>query len=344
MLKINRILLLAAALLLLLSAWSYRDSVTRAERFERGQKFLSNLNPDEIAEILITAEGETTHLRRGKERFSVVTAGGYRARNEAVNRFIRDVLDLGLEKKIGSGDSLAEELKVQEAGADTRQVVLKNAAGNDMVSFLIGAEQEGGDGNYVRRIDGDDTEIYLTSTRVSFSSGADDFLDQEILDVQASQVVAIRGVDFSFETIDGSLQLADLPAGKKENVSKASQAKGALSYLRFDHHFLADDAEVQGLYFRDSLSIELDDKTGYDLAVASRDGKHYLRIQGFSTITSIEIDPNDDEETVKEKSEILARADEIREFNNYHGSWIYQVSEATADKARLKKSDLIENA
>ena len=49
----NRLAVVALALLVL-SAFTYWRDVSRAERFERGQKFLSNLNPDEIGKISIT--------------------------------------------------------------------------------------------------------------------------------------------------------------------------------------------------------------------------------------------------------------------------------------------------
>ena len=38
--------------LFLLSVWAYRSSTVRADRFESGQRFLPNLNPDEVAEQL----------------------------------------------------------------------------------------------------------------------------------------------------------------------------------------------------------------------------------------------------------------------------------------------------
>ena len=44
----NAKLAVLAVLLFVFSVFSYRQSVTRAERFERGQKFLAQLNPDEI--------------------------------------------------------------------------------------------------------------------------------------------------------------------------------------------------------------------------------------------------------------------------------------------------------
>ena len=93
------------------------------------------------------------------------------------------------------------------------------------------------------------------------------------------------------------------------------------------------------------LSLEfLLGEEGYAVEVASQGEKHYLRIQGFHTAGRIMISPDASEEEVKETSEILERADELDVFNAFHGSWIYEVSEFVADKFRLTRSDLVEDA
>ncbi len=344
--KWNKILLLAAAILLVLSAFTYRESVTRAERFERGQKFLANLNPDEIAKIHIAKGGETTLLERSGERFLVRSAEGYPAKNEAINGFIRNVLDLSLEKEVGVDEGLHDELglvKVADAGEETTEVAFEDSAGKEMVRFLVGKAGDSGDGNYVRRTDTETSEIFLTSGRAYFSTGADDFLDKEIVNHTEAELKAVRGADFSIERPEegGPLALAALPAGRKESA-QVGQLKALLSGLRFTQHFLANDPAVSGLRFGSPLAIELTDQSAYELAVAEQDGKHYLRIFADHLVTELAIDPNDDEEVVKEKSEILARNDEIREFNAFHGSWVYEITETTADKVRLAKKDLSE--
>ncbi|MCP4654557.1 MAG: DUF4340 domain-containing protein [bacterium] len=341
--KTNTILAVVAAVLLILSVFTYVESVQKAERFERGQKFLSNLNPDEIAEILITKGEETTRLRRSGDEFLVAGAHGYPAKNEAVNRFIRDVLDLGLEQEVGKGEALEQELELVPGGAETTEVVFKNAADNEMVHFLVGKAFEGGSGSYVRRTDTEDGLIYLTSSQVYLSTGEDDFLKKEILDVKQADVAAIRGADYLIEDQEGELKLADLPAGKKES-SKMSRARSILAGLRCDKHYLADDPEVGGLIFDTMVEVELKDQSGYQLAVASRDDKHYLRIRGFHSAGQVSIAMDADEQEAQEKSEILVRADEIGDFNNFHGSWIYEVTETTAEKVRLTRQDLIEDA
>ncbi len=341
--KINKILLVTALALCALSVFSYTESVRRAERFERGQKFLQNLNPDSIIEILIAKGDEATHLKREDDRFLIVDAGNYPAKNEAVNRFIRDVLDLGLEKKIGTGESLLEELELVSGGENTIEVTFKDANQQEMVHFLVGKSLDDGGGNYVLRNDGDDDTIYLTSSRAYFSTGQDDFLKKEILNVEQSQIAAIHGRGFAIEDQDGNLALANLPAGKKES-SKVGQLKSLLAGLRFNKHYLADAPEVQGLYFDSSVEIDLQDESGYAVSVASRGDNHYLRIRGFHKAGQLSIAVDADEEEASAVAEQLKRQNEIQDFNAFHGSWIYEVTETTADKVKVKAPGLMENA
>ena len=346
----NQILAVAAVVLFLLSAWTYRDSVHRAERFERGQDFLPNPNPDEIARIEIKKGGEETVLRRSPEgdRFVIPSADGYRAQNSAVNRLIKDVLELSLEKRVGEGEALDEELELvtgEERPESTIEVALINDAGSDMVRFLVGKAFEGG-GNYVRRVDGNDRTVYLTNKRVFLQTEGEDFVDKLILDVPRDQVASVRGQDFAFEKGEeegATLSLVDLPEGKRES-SQASQVKTVLQGLRFIAHHLADAAEAQGLVFDRQIEVQLDDGSGYVLESAARGDRHYLRIGAFHTAGRISIAQDASEEEVRETSEVLERADELQGFNAFHGSWVYEVTVNTADRVRATKSDLLDDA
>ena len=209
--------------------------------------------------------------------------------------------------------------------------------------FLVGKSLDSGGGNYIRRLDAEDETIYLTSSRVYLNTRQDDFLDKEILDVEKDQIAAIRGNGFLIEDREGSLKLAELPAGKKESA-KVSQLTNLLSGLRFNKHYLADAPEVQGLAFDASVEIDLEDESGYRVAVASKDDKHYLRIQGYHTAGQLSIAVDADEEESKRVADQLQRQNETQDFNAFHGSWIYEVTETTADKVRLAASDLVEDA
>jgi hypothetical protein len=254
------------------------------------------------------------------------------------------VLDLELEKKVGVGEDLSQDLGLVQAGPEITEVAFKDNAGKEMLRFLVGAASDGGEGSFVRRTDTEPSEIYLTSGRVFFSTANDDFLQHEIVNATEAEIAAIRGADFSLERQEGgTLQLLGLPSGRQESA-KAGQLKSLLAGLRFTQHHLADDPTVSGLRFGSPLAIELQDQSVYELAVAENDGKHYLRIFADHLVRQLAVAPDDDEATVKEKSEILARANEVQQFNVFHGSWIYEVSEITAEKIRFRKSDLSESA
>jgi hypothetical protein len=343
-LKLNRNLGLAALVLLLLSAFTYRESVTRAARFERGQKFLQNLNPDEIAEISITKGEEETLLRRQGKEFVVVGANGYPAGNDSVNRFIKGVLELALEKKVGSGAGLEEELELNPAGEETIAVTFRNDADKDMVHFLVGKSAgEGASGNYVTRTDTEDGEIYLTSSQVYLRTGDDEFVKKDVVDVESSEVIRVRGGNFELADEEGTLKLVDLPAGKKE-TSQANSANSMLSGLRFSKQFLADAPEVLGVPFAAPVEVYLKDDSGYLVEVASVGEKHYLRIQAFHTAQQVSITQEAGDEEVQATADTLARLDEVKKFNAFHGSWVYEITEYVAKKIRLTRSDLMEDA
>lgn len=344
--KTNRILMVVAAAMFLLSFFSYRDSVLRAERFERGQKLLPNLNPDEIANITLTQDGETTELKRQGDMFVVSSEDGYPASNDAVNRFLKDILALALEKEVGSGEKLEGKLGLMPDADGTLQVVLEDASDKNMATVLVGKPFDGGVGNYVQRQLGEEkSPVYLTSGRVSLQTGGSDFVKKELLDVEQAEVASIRGADFNIEDVegDGNLALAGLPSGKKESA-KVAQLEGVLSGLRFQEHFLANDPSLAGLSFDRQLEVMLQDESGYILQVAQRGDEHFLRIQGFHDGEQVAIALDADEDEVRETSEKLARSDEIREFNALHGSFVYKVTEITAEKVRFQSKDLMEDA
>ena len=350
--KLNQILGLSTLVLLVLSGWTYYDSVTRGERFERGQKFFQQIDPDAIAEIVITkgTDGaEITRLRRQEDHFVLPTAGGYRAANDAVNRLIGGVMDIRLEKEVGRGEKLADELGLA-SGAERLEVAFLDDAEKDMVRFVVGNAAEDAAGHFIRRESGDpagedaaEPMIYLTSSRVSLRTGEDDLLDQEILNVEGEEIASISGESWKIVNEDGAWSLADLPSGVEES-SKVDSAKRILQGLRFTEHHLANAPEVSGLDFDESVRVELDDGSWYDLELAESDGKHYLRVaaghEAEETGLSIERDAGDAE--VAEAADKWQRLEEIQDWNAFHGSWIYEISEGTAEKVGLERSELIE--
>ncbi len=338
--NLNRNLTIIAIVLLVASVWCYQSSLARADRFERGQRFLPSLNPDDVAEIAISKGAERVTLERGEDGFTVTEIHGYPATNESVNRVLRTLLELELDKEVGTGDDLYRELGLTADAADMTELTLRAADGAEMVKLRVGKAFEGGDGTYLRRLDGDGGPAYLSTRRVSLNPSADTFLAKEIVNHSADEIERIDGPDFAVVRTEDGLGLDRLPAGREENPSAMSRVKGILSYLRFDEVFLADEEKLNGLAMRQVADVRLTDGSGYRLVLAERDDEHFLQIVGYHTVNQVSVDRDESTEELEDKAEILGRADEISRFNRFHGSWVYRINETTADKLSLRKAEL----
>ena len=342
--KTNRKLTILTVVLMALSLWAYRESVNRADRFQRGQVFLSNLNPDEIARVEIRQADESVTLERQGETFRIVEEQGYPASNAAVNRLVGDLLELSLEKEVGTGTELAAELELEPVGDSTVEVLLQDAAQKEMVRLRLGRLFEGGPGRYVQRLDRPDDPIYLTSEGVQVTVDSSAFLRQQIVDVPGSEVVRIAGSDFILTRQGESdgLSLVEAPASAEPKTAEISGLESILRNLSFKSVYVADDEEVRDLDLRSALSIDLEDGSGYDLAVAEREGRYFLQIAGRHSVSQVAISLDEAEEELQEKADMLTRADEIEDFNQFHGSWIYELSEADGRRLLLSQADLLE--
>ena len=338
--NLNRNLTIIAVVLLVASVWVYQSGIARADRFERGQRFLPSLNPDDVAEIAISRDTERVTLKRGEDGFTVNEIRGYPATNESVNRVLRSLVELELDKEIGTGDDLYRELGLTADAAEMTELTLRATGGADMVQLRVGKAFEGGDGTYLRRLDGGGGPAYLSTRRFSLDPSADTFLAKEIINIGADRIERIDGLDFAIVRTESGLELDRFPATREENPSAMGRAKGMLSYLRFDEVFLADDDELAGLAMRQVADVRLTDGSGYRLALAERDGEHFLQIVGYHTVNQVSVDRDESTEELEDKAEILGRADEISRFNRFHGSWVYRINDTTADKLSLRKVDL----
>ena len=254
-------------------------------------------------------------------------------------------MGIGLEQEIGQGESLAEELEIEPPTAETIEVTLQDSTDKEMVRLRIGKAFEDGQGNYIQRLDEEDSLIYLTTGNVFLSTDIGGFLDKEIVDHESAEVRRIEGRDFVIEKPEDGTELAltGLPASQKVETSELNRLGSVLSGLRFDEVFVADDREVQGLEFDQALQVDLADGSGYVLSLASMDERYFMKIRGFNEVQQVAISREESEEELKEKAEMLTRADEIDDFNSFHGSWIYEISSFTAEKLQLQRSDLIDS-
>ena len=65
-------------------------------------------------------------------------------------------------------------------------------------------------------------------------------------------------------------------------------------------------------------------------------------MSGYLSVDRVTVSQEDTDDDLQEKSDVLKRSDEINQFNAYHGSWVYQLSETEAAPFALRKQDLLE--
>lgn len=340
----NRKLGIATAVLFVLALFTYHHSTSRAERFETGQTFLQNLNPDEIAGIEIHVGGagseESVTLSRVGERFVLAERNGYRAKNEEINRVVRDLLNASLDRRMGAGEDLESELGL--TGDEAVSVVLENASGEEMVSLRLGSTADDG-GRYVQRIDGEDQSIYRTEAALSVATDPSTFLDKEIVDHPSSSVVRIDGPGYVLareQAEDGTWQGGLALESGDTDEPEANRLGGFLSRLAFDEVLVADDPAVAGLRFDRRFTFRLDDLSGYRIEVAEDGDQVYARFEGFLEVDRVEVSAEESDEELEEKADVLRRNDEIIQFNQFHGSWVYRLRDFDAEKLELTASDL----
>lgn len=339
--RLNRNLAIVAGVLLVVSVLIYRSGTDTEPRFERGQKLVPNLDLDAVTEIQLTSGAEGVTLKREDDGFVVANEHGYPAANQAVNRVLRRLVDLELEKEVGRGEELFAELGLDPEAEEAVEVVLTGASGATAVHLVVGEAFEDGDGSYLRRLDREDAPAYLSSRRLSFDTDPARFLDTEILSVEADRVARIEGPDFVVERDEAGLELTTLRSGQEADRAAVSRLGGVLAFLRFEAVFLADDEQVAGLEFGEPLDFRLTDGSGYRLAVSERAGEHFLQVAGYHTVDRVTVDREESEEELAGKAEILSRADEIARFNRFHGSWVYRVNPSTAETLTMAREDLV---
>ena len=106
---------------------------------------------------------------------------------------------------------------------------------------------------------------------------------------------------------------------------------------------MADDPQVAGLEFRPALVVHLRDGSSYVLSYAEAEERFFLKIRGQNEVQQVAITIDESEEELKEKAEKLSRADEIDAFNDFHGSWVYEITSFTAEKLKLGRAELLES-
>ena len=335
---------IVAAAMLVIAIGVGRLNRTAERSTAAGASLIQGLDPGMIDSIVLGTGDDAAVLQRAGGQFVAEDKGGYPASNEQVNRLFTSCLDMVTDQLVTRNAVNHEDLGVTEEKA--RYVVsFRDAAGETMAGLVIGSQAEGVRGTYVRLL-GDDA-VYLSANTPYLRMSSMDYLDKQLLRVEAKQVrrVAVNGPEGGYVLVSedgGSAKLEQVPEGATEKADEVRKVLEALTSLDFSG--VQPAAEAGELSFEYGYVSRRADSTEYTLEIAKADDKYYVKCRSeFMDKTPVVKDPGtESEEELAKKDAILLARQAARDFTAQHEGWVYEVASWQAEKLVKAVGDLVE--
>jgi len=336
--KIATILMLT--LIIAGAAFYFSDQeMEKVEDRDGGVVFLSGLMSkiNQVAQVIVTEEQSSTHLKLKDNRWIVEEKAGYDAEFSKVKKLLLGLAELKtIEPKTSKPENYGR-LGVQNVGDDgevsSRQVQLLDKADNVLYTLIVGKSKTssvpGAGATYVRRLN--EAESWLVNGEIDIPDSQIDWLNKAIINLSASRIqsIEITQPDKSQlliskkEKADKNYHVENLPDKaelKSENV--ANSIANALQNLSFDEvlsrgTFQADDKKITQVVFKTFDGLQL------MAQLSIRDDKNFL---WFDTKTT-----SDDEKITQESSDLNAK----------FALWVYEISSAKASTFQKKLEELL---
>jgi hypothetical protein len=309
---------------------------------------IQGLDTAQIDSIVVGYGDDAVTIQRRDQQFRVTDKAGYPADPTRINDLITKCLDIRTLESYTSSPRNHEDLDVTEERAQNVVRFLR-ADGSILTGVIVGKALEGGQGTYVRLATHDN--VYLAESVPYIRTAAIDYVNQEIVSVERSDVNSVRVTTpdgfytlTAAETGDGVV-MANRPDGKVLKDSDARSVLGALSSLRFDD--VNTPSALGDLSFDYLYICRLDDSTEYRLKIARSDGETYLTCEAeFTDKTPITMKPGQVEspEELKKKEAKLQAQERAQRFTLRHRGWVYQIPEWKADYLTKRQAELLEDA
>ena len=235
-------------------------------------------------------------------------------------------------------------------------MTLRDTDGNTLVLLRLGQRKQakdprGSSGQFVRA--GDDPAVYLVAAAPAADTGATTWLDRELLNLAADQVVAVSvarqtgGFTASRQQPSDPLTLeTPLPASRSADSGALGDLGRALVNLSCDDVLAPGDAATTGLAFDVTFATRTADGLRYAVALTERDGTHYARLEAEGPPAEPEAEPalssaggeKSEATPTKPKPDPAATAEA---FNTRHQGWTYTIPQHTYDRLDKNLDDLL---
>jgi len=370
-------LALIAVVMIGLAVWtSRRPRPGQSPSPGSGSPVLSSLQDvdrlNSIAEILIRpSTGEVWRFVREKEGWKAADRFGYPADFEKVSNFLLSLRRLKVGRRLPDDPASLGRfgLAPGEADGESREVTLKNAAGQEIALLRIGKEwyrtRAGGeeswgggfpDGRYLWA---EGRAVLVMDTLPDFPASRRDWLSTEVANVGSYEIrsIEVREADGRHLLLQrpdstGALKLPDLAAEEEMESAKVNSLANLLSWLHFED--VADPAssdEALGFDRPTVVVMTLTNGVSYTVVVGGAKegdgGSRYLRLTAAyvppAAAEAKSEGSEQDEKAASEQEKAQKKlAEEVKAFNARHANWTYIVAAykleaVSADRAQFVK-------
>jgi hypothetical protein len=274
----------------------HQDTQRTGSFAEQGQRLYPELGAklNDVAQIDVTAAGQTVTLKREQDRWVIVERGNYPADMGKVRSLLLGTAELTLLEPKTANPELFSQLGLDDAGktdAQSTLVTLKDTQGNTVAAVVFGKQRPGKGSlerseHYVRKLDSN--QSWLVEGSVQLQKRAADWIDKMLLNIDAQrvkQVAVTHAADQSRLLIaKDNRDATDFkvlePASDKPLTSAFEVNNIANTFARLSIDDVKPAAEVD-FSNQPSYTAELETFDGLKVTmdVATADGKPYARLK-----------------------------------------------------------------
>ena len=314
---------------------------------------------NDVARIRIRTADETRTLALEEEAWGVEECAGYPADVEKVKEAIWTITELEIEAPKTKRPERYAELGVEDVDAEdskSTEVVLSNAAGEEIAAVIVGetSYRRGGQSVFARRLG--EEQAFQCSGRASFEASVKSWVDASIMKIPASRVTRVI-IDHGDEIVEidrlpgegDRFAVGNVPEDRTEKYDGvANSVAGTLASLDLDDvrplgdvSFEGESLVVAAFTLGEGLdvivrSVEVDETTWISVTA---------RFEAPVGPPALPDPPPDEEGTEPEpadpEEDLLAGSKEAQEINERHGPWAYAIPAYKATNLRKPLEELL---
>ena len=322
------------------------------------RKLFESLQVQDIARVeIVAAENEVTLTKQSEETWGLATRNDYPIDAERLRRLVFDIGGMQAVDRLTANPEKYDRLGVGEQ-PETARVRLLDKDDNELAGLYFGKQREsqtdtpGGfappRGQYVRIEN--DPAVYLLGAVSYIDSDPTQWLQREVIKVEQENLQRVRvenrGTTDSFTLVrtgsDPFTISGEVPDGLRGKASDISSVAGALGQVSLQDVLNADDPGVQDIDFSTTYSAIQKNGLVYTVAAGERDEDRFIRIAArYEKSMDLSLSDERTSDTVQAKALEPAEAT-MKQINERHSGWVYQIASYVHDKFTKKFSDVLE--